>query len=233
LQADLKPRKEANGSRQVTRGAPRDSSRGTPRDANFLAWVLLAASRGHLSRGWFDIALNAAESRCLEFLKHLATTQPPSWWHYSRFLVAAINAQPVAALSAFRAGEAYSLSQAAMSEVAEALALAPPEQAAIWRRGSYIFLCAMGGHDDCWTVENVAVLRAYRGRGLINALLSRALEDGAAQGLEQAQVTFAIGNEAAERAYAKAGFSFGGERRHPEFEAVAGAPGLRRLVRQL
>ena len=104
-------------------GVPLAIRAGTPRDANFLAWVLLAASRGHLSRGWFDIALNAAESRCLEFLKHLATTQPPSWWHYSRFLVAAINAQPVAALSAFRAGEAYPLSQAAMSEVAEALAL--------------------------------------------------------------------------------------------------------------
>jgi len=47
-------------------------------DADFLAWVILTASRGHLARGWFDIALNQPEGRCLEFLKRLSITAAPS-----------------------------------------------------------------------------------------------------------------------------------------------------------
>src|SRR5690348_15097254 len=104
-------------------------------DAAFLAWVILTASRGHLQRGWFDIALSESEEGCLEFLKRLCVTRSPSWWHYSRFLVAEVaGQQPVAALSAFRAGEAYPLSQAAMEEAAESLQLSATERSAIWQR---------------------------------------------------------------------------------------------------
>jgi GNAT superfamily N-acetyltransferase len=120
-----------------------------------------------------------------------------------------------------------------MSETAESLGLPIAEQAAIWQRGAYIFRCAMGGHDDCWTVENVATLPSYRGRGLTTALLARIIEDGRARRLKEAQITFFIGNQSAERTYQKAGFDFAGEQRDLEFEAVAGAPGLRRFVRPL
>ncbi len=200
-------------------------------EATFLAWVILAASRGHLEQGWFDIALSQPEEGCLEFLKRLCVTRSPSWWHYSRFLIAEIAGQPVAALSAFRAGDAYPLSQAAMEEAAESLQLSAAERAAIWRRGAYIFLCASEADDDGWTLENIATLPGYRRQGLTNALLDRALERGRAQGRPQAQITYFIGNEAAERAYRRAGFRLADERRHPDFEAVAGTPGVRRVVR--
>ena len=94
-------------------------------DAEFLAWAIAAASRGHLGKGWFDIALNQPEERCLEFLKQLSVTKTRSWWHYSRFIVAEISGEPVAALSAFQAGEAYPLSQAAMDEAAEVVGYLP------------------------------------------------------------------------------------------------------------
>jgi GNAT superfamily N-acetyltransferase len=199
-------------------------------DADFLAWVILAASRGHLARGWFDIALDQTESRSLEFLRRLTITNAPSWWHYSRFVVAEVEGKPAAALSAFQAGEAYPLSQAAMNETAESLRLSSAEQAAIWQRGAYIFFCTMGGQDDCWTVENIATLPTFRRRGLTTALLERVIEDGRSRRLKEAQITFIIGNESAERTYKKAGFDLAGEQRHSEFEAVAGAPGLRRFV---
>ena len=203
------------------------------KDADFLAWVILTASRGHLARGWFDIALNQPEGICLEFLRRLSTTEAPSWWHYSRFLVAESEGRPVAALSAFPAGKAYALSQAAMSETADALGLPMSEQSAIWQRGAYIFLCAMGGHDDCWTLENIATLPSYRGRGVTTALLTRAAEEGCARGFKEAQITSFIDNQSARGAYEKAGFRCVDERRHPEFEAVAGTPGLLRFVRPL
>ena len=200
-------------------------------DAVFLAWTILTASRGHLGRGWFDIALSQPEEGCLEFLSRLCVTRAQSWWHYSRFLVAEINGQPVAALSAFRAGDAYPLSQVAMEEAAESVQLSASERAAIWQRGGYIFLCASGADDDGWTLENIATLPNYRGRGLTSALLTRALERGRELGHSEAQITYFIGNEAAERAYTRAGFRLAGEQRHPDFEAAAGTPGVRRVVR--
>ena len=204
-----------------------------PQDADFLAWVMLTAARSHLGRGWFDIALNQSEDRCLEFLRALATTTVPSWWHYSRFLVAEVEGVKAAALCAFPAAEAYPLSQAAMSEAAEALRIPAAEQAAIWRRGAYIFSCTMAGGENGWTLENIATLSAYRRRGLTTALIMRSIERGRARGFAEAQITYLIGNDTAERAYRQAGFQLAGECRHPDFEAAAGAAGLRRVVRRL
>ena len=42
-----------------------------------------------------------------------------------------------------------------------------------------------------------------------------------------------IGNEAAERCYAKAGFAFAEEKRDPAFEAITGASGFRRFARAI
>jgi translation initiation factor 4G len=36
--------------------------RASAEDADFIAWTILAAQRGHRPRGWFDIALNWPES---------------------------------------------------------------------------------------------------------------------------------------------------------------------------
>ena len=42
-----------------------------------------------------------------------------------------------------------------------------------------------------------------------------------------------IGNEVAERCYAKAGFAFAEEKRDPSYEAITGSPGFRRFVREI
>jgi ribosomal protein S18 acetylase RimI-like enzyme len=207
--------------------------RATREDAPFLAWVILAASRSHLDRGWFDIVLQLPERNCLEFLQRLCVCGPRSWWHYSYFLMAEHDGVPVAALCAFRAGDAYPLSAAAMAETANALSFGDTEQQAMWARGGYVFTCTFGDDDDLWTIENVATLPQYRGRGLTGRLLEHAVHEGIRSGATNAQITFLIGNEAAERAYAKAGFVLDGERRHRDFEAATGAPGLRRYVRRL
>jgi ribosomal protein S18 acetylase RimI-like enzyme len=89
-----------------------------------------------------------------------------------------------------------------------------------------------GGEGD-WLIEHVASQPAYRGRGLVQALIGHALSAGKAAGFAQASITFLIGNEPAERCYAKAGFSFAEEKRDPAFEAVTGAPGFRRFARAI
>lgn len=208
--------------------------RGTEKDdAGFLAWAILAATRSHVEKGWFDIVLDCPEVECLDFLKRLVVTETRSWWHYSRFHIAEVDGEPAAALCAFRAGEAYPLSGAAMSEVSESLGWDAEKQQAMMERGSYIYKCIFEDSEDLWTIENVATLPAYRGRGLAGRLIEHVLPEGRHLGLSHTQIMFFIGNEAAARAYAKAGFVFNGERRHPDFEAATGVPGICRYLKPL
>jgi translation initiation factor 4G len=201
-----------------------------PEDAPFLAWCILAAGRAHLERGWYDIAFGLDEPGCLEALRRLVLTQAPSWWRYDRWLVAEADGVAAAGCAAFGAAE-FSQSEPAITEVAAALGWTEADVAAIWRRGAYVFSCTASGPDEheAWVIENVACRPEYRGRGLVAVLLAHALMLGRGRGFPDAQISFVIGNHPAERAYAKAGFSLIEERRHPDFEAATGAPGLKRL----
>lgn len=82
-------------------------------------------------------------------------------------------------------------------------------------------------------IEYVATDPAYRGRGLVQALIAHALDQGRAAGFRRATISFLIGNEPAERAYTKAGFAFAEEKRDPAFEAIIGAPGFRMFARAI
>ena len=57
--------------------------------------------------------------------------------------------------------------------------------------------------------------------------------DASSAGFKRAQVSFLIGNTRAERAYAKAHFTFAEETRAPEFEISMGVPGMRRFARHM
>ena len=82
-------------------------------------------------------------------------------------------------------------------------------------------------------IEHVATDPAYRGRGLVQSLIAHALDKGQAAGFSRATISFLIGNEPAERAYAKAGFVFAEEKRDPTFETIIGAPGFRMFAREM
>lgn len=207
--------------------------RATPDDADFIAWTILAAQRGHRPRGWFDIALDWPEPLCRAFVRRIALAQRRSWWHTSHFLIAEADGRPAAALCALRAGEATKDAGSAIVEVANAAELSAAEQSAIWQRGAYSSKCWTTGDDDNWLIEHVAAEPSHRGRGFVQALLDSALAAGKAAGYQRACIVFYIGNEAAERCYAKAGFTFAEEKRHPEFEALTGAPGFRRFERAI
>jgi translation initiation factor 4G len=139
-----------------------------------------------------------------------------------------------AALSAFGSRD-YEGSEAALEEATAPLGWSKDDLAAVWTRGAYVFSCTMGGQSEgeAWTIENVATAPEFRGRGLAGQLIAAALERGREAGFAAAQISFLIGNDPAERAYAKAGFRQAEERRHPDFAAAVGAPGLKRFTRAL
>lgn len=204
-----------------------------PDDAAFIARNILASQRGPLPRGWFDIALGWDEARCLAFVERLVTAQTRSWWHVSEFIVAEADGEPAASLCALPAAGTDDAAAAALKEAAAASGLDRSELKAIFRRGAYTDNCWIQGGDGEWLIEHVATLPACRGRGLVQALIEHALAAGRAAGFEQASISFLIGNDAAERCYARAGFAFAEEKRDPAFEAITGSPGFRRFVRNI
>jgi GNAT superfamily N-acetyltransferase len=204
-----------------------------PEDASFIARNILAAQRGPRSRGWFDITLDLPEPQCLAFVERLATAQQRSWWHVSHFIIAEVEGEKAAALCALPASGTQVAARAAIAAVAGEIGLSETELAEISRRGAYAAKCWVQGGDGDWLVEHVATLPAYRGRGLVQALIERAMDQGKAAGFSQASISFLIGNDPAERSYAKAGFTLAEEKRDPDFEALTGAPGFRRFVRAI
>jgi ribosomal protein S18 acetylase RimI-like enzyme len=202
-------------------------------DASFIARNILASQRGPLPRGWFDIALGWDEPQCLAFVERIAVAQAPSWWHVSQFIVAEVDGTPAASLCAMPASGTGPAAQAAIKAAAIEGGLGTADVEAIFRRGAYTRNCWVQGGEGEWLIEHVATLPAYRGRGLVQALIDHALAAGTTAGFEQASISFLIGNEAAERCYAKAGFCFAEEKRDPAFEALTGAPGFRRFARAI
>ena len=199
-------------------------------DVDFIAANILSAQRGHRPLGWFDIALDRPEAQCLDFVRRIAVARTRSWWHVSHFIIAEADGHPAAALCALPAAGTDAAAEAAIREVAGETGLSSRE---IFRRGAYVENCWMQAGDGDWLIEHVASSPATRGRGHVQALIAHALATGKAAGHARASILFLIGNEAAERCYAKAGFGFAEEKRGPAFEALTGAPGFRRFERAI
>jgi GNAT superfamily N-acetyltransferase len=203
-----------------------------PRDAEFLGWVCVMAARSQLARGWFDIVLRRDEAFVLEFAKYLTLARARSWWHWSLFHVAEMDGVPASAMCGFGDESVYMASGDATAEASEKMGIDRREQAQHWPRGAFI-LSVTSGEDDAWTIENVATRPEFRGSGVTQALLEKELALARSSGFKRAQISFFIGNMPAERAYAKAGFTFVEEKRATDFEAAMGTPGIRRFARDI
>ena len=204
-----------------------------PDDAEFIAQTILWSQRGYRPRGWFDVALALPDAQCRDFIARIVVARTVSMWHVSEFLIAEIDGKPAAALCAVPAAGTAIAAWRAIEEVAGAIGLTSPELEAIRRRGAYTRACWVQGGEGDWMIEHVATDPAYRGRGLVQSLIAHALDKGRAAGFARATISFLIGNEPAERAYAKAGFAFAEEKRDPDFEAIIGAPGFRMFARTI
>jgi translation initiation factor 4G len=204
-----------------------------PEDADFIAQTILSSQRGYRPRGWFDVALGWPQAQCRDFIARITTAHAVSMWHVSQFLIAEIDGKPAAALCALPAAGTGPAAWRAIEEVGAATGLAAPELEAIRRRGAYTRACWVQGGEGDWMIEHVATDPAYGGRGLVQSLIAHALDKGRTAGFTRATISFLIGNEPAERAYAKAGFVFADEKRDPAFEAIIGAPGFRMFARAI
>jgi len=205
-----------------------------PDDAPLLAWVMLMAGRSHLQKGIWDIIIGRPEDECLTFLEHLSVTEEPHMCHHSIFLVAEVDGQPAAALSGYDPEYLGEETVApSFPTVMEKMGLTDEDMAPGQQGLAAFMTCHSDPYDGAWIVESVAARPELRRQGAINRLLEEILEEGRRRGFNRAQVSFYIGNTPAQRAYEKCGFKFLDEKRHPDFEAEMGCPGIVRLLRDL
>lgn len=203
----------------------------TPADVPMLAQVQLLAGRSHLPRGLYDVIWDGPEPALLDFLEQTLQTNTRSWAHYSTYLVADLDGQPAAALCAYDPRErGLPVLEQAFAEVFTVRGWSDEEQAAFWQRFAPLATCLLPDEDGAWVVETVTTLPPFRRRGLINALLREALDQGRRHGHSFAQLTALIGNTPAIQAYEKVGFRVTQEHRHPDFEAAMGTPGTARMI---
>lgn len=201
-------------------------------DAPLLARVLEMAGRGHLPRGPWDLLFPGAADR--ERALGAIATGPVSWCHWSVFHVAEIDGEAGAALCAFEPG-AIGGTDLGPSLATAILALGWKPERLLAGAGSLApyLRCFPDMPPGTWIVENVGALPSHRRRGLVGALLDRALAEGRRRGLRRAEISCLVGNDAAHLAYRRAGFEESERFEDPAFEALLGAPGFVRMTRSL
>lgn len=205
-----------------------------PDDAAFVAWIMLAAGRSHLIRGFWDQYVDGDEEACLSFLMLVALTRSPHPFHHSIFVIAEEDGRPVAGLSGYDPAtlgiEKYLES---LPEVFEKVGWSGEEEAMAFNRIIPFLTCIPEDAPGAWIVESVAVLPEARGRGLAGRLLNEIVRKGRQGGYRRSQISYLIGNDPARKAYEKCGFRSAGEKRDTSFEATFGSPGIARMLMDL
>jgi translation initiation factor 4G len=204
-----------------------------PEDAEFLAWLILTAGRAHITRGIWEVILGATEQGNLEFLKLLAVTARPHLFHYSCYLIAELDGKPAAGLGGYdpkRLG--YETLRRAMPEVFIKLGHSGPDPETN-NRAERVLCCIPEDTEGAWIIDSVATVPEHRRKGLVDRLLAAILEKGRQEGFRRAQINIYIGNLPAQRAYEKQGFKIVDEKRHPDFEAEIGSPGMAHMLKNL
>jgi ribosomal protein S18 acetylase RimI-like enzyme len=206
----------------------------TPEHVPFIAWVALAAFRSHLERGFWDFMIEGDEASKLRYLEALASTDQRHWSHYSIFLVAEVDGTPASALCGYFEEElgGPTLRLAGM-EANEAVGRSEEDAAAGFERAKSIMNVVPEHVAGTWIIENVATLPEFRRRGLVDRLMAEIMDRGRVRGASVSDISVFIGNDGAQRAYEKCGFTVVAEKVDSEFESVYKTPGVRTLRRLL
>lgn len=205
----------------------------TERDVPFLGEIVLLASRSHLPRGVWDLALSDDELR-RRFIERLLVTGAASWCHWTKFRVAEVDGTPAAALSGYAEDEPDMLGEdQAIATAFAAVGLDGPALAAVFEGIGPFLTCLMPPIGTPWIIEWVATLAPYRRRGLVDLLLREILDEGRRRGRGRAQIMVIEGNVTAQRAYERVGFVLHEARYTPAFEGLLGSRGLHRLSQRL
>ncbi len=202
-------------------------------DADFVGWIMLTAGRSHVSKGGWELLVEG-EERCTEFLRGLALAPTRSYCHHTAFTLAEVDGVLAAGMCGYDSERSGMESLVeAVRDVFDQMDLSRAERETGAARMAPFLSCAPVEPSGVWIVESVAARPEYRRRGLVRRLLEHKLEQGRQAGYRSAQISILIGNTAAQTAYESVGFRVQDEKRHPDFEAALGSPGVARMLMDL
>ena len=205
-----------------------------PEDASFLGWVIFTAGRSHCPRGLWDVLLGMSVEDAMAILEQLTLTEAQHTFRYDGFIIADVDGRPAAALSGYDPKvSGLHLVGPAVVEVYGKGAFEGRDRVDNPRGSAGVHECLPDEAEGAWVIESVATVPEFRRKGLIDALLEEILDMGRQRGFKLGQVAVFIGNTAAQRAYEKCGFRIVDDKRHPDFEAEIGCPGIARMHRTL
>ena len=205
-----------------------------PEDAEFVAWLILTAGRAHVTRGIWEVIIGGTEQDSLEFLRLLAVTTTPHMFHNSCYLIAEADGIPAAGLGGYDPKICgYEALYRAIPEVLKKMGHVGGPDPETNKRAERVLCCIPEDTEGAWIIDSVATLPEHRRQGLVDRLLVAILEKGRQEGFQKAQISIYIGNRAAQLAYKKHGFKIVDEKRHPDFEAEIGSPGMALMLRNL
>ena len=207
----------------------------TSKDAELIAWVQVEASRSGTPLGFWDLAFPGPDAGRLKRVAEVVVEAgKPSFAHYSGFIVAELDGEPVGALSGYAPREKkLGYFAGALDRVLERDGWSTAHRELLWKRTMPMVACMSDTPEERYVVEWVALKPQGRGKGVAAKLLDAMLERGRRAGFAKAQISVLIGNAPAERCYERAGFSVVDDKRDPAFEGIFGAPGIARLWRDL
>lgn len=202
----------------------------TEEDVDFISWVILTASRSHLPRGIWEYMYDFTEDEALAYIKKASTTDVVHFMHWSLFTIAEVDGTPASAMSGF---DPDTNGMGAYMSVVPQLSEGITFDEGFTRRATLFSNAVPGYESGRWIVENVATRPEFRRRGLVEMLLEHEFDRGRSAGFPVTQILVFLGNEAARKAYLKAGYEYETEKRDAELEADFGTAGVERLVRAL
>jgi translation initiation factor 4G len=194
-------------------------------DTRFLAWVIQEAARSHLEWGVMDMAIPDDEQRWA-YLDAALHADARSFFHHTNFLVAEIDGRHVAALSGYEPKIAVPEMLPMCQEVAQKIGWSNADLEKMLASFGAAAAAFPDSPEERWTIEWVATLPEFRGRGIVHKLMVEILDRGRERGYEKAQIGYLLGNRPARRAYESQGFKTVYERRDAGFEAALGCEGM-------
>ena len=195
-------------------------------DSIALAGIIYLAGKSHYDDSGYDISLGGSRACQLDRLAKLTVTRAESWFHFSHFEVAEVNGVVVAAAAGFEKLRA----EAAIPDALREIGWTEEKIQALEERLSETYACFPPEPPGCWTIDHVATVPEWQGRGLARAVLERAIERGRNAGFQQSKLDVFSGNAIARALYEKLGFSLSATFGEDVFPRLLRRGGIARMM---
>lgn len=195
-----------------------------PEDAPFLAKMILQSSRAGKKDGMFDIAFDMHDdTKILEKLEMLTTTQAKNYCHYKNFLVAEMDGKSVGTLCNYEpriaTKEQFIL---ALQEVG--CSDAAPERLEVF------YSCEFDLNNRTLMFDFMEEEEGFVDVGVLKALMQKSLLTARLKGYHIAQTIIEIGSLDAELFYKKLGFHVVEQKECTLYQETFGRRGLMLLA---